>query len=91
LSSTPFPLFSISFSDPPLSKSKTQIPTPQTHTQKSPHKHNRLQQYAREARAEYATLGDKDLGQLKVFVKGLPKLAVLDRLTGALFFCRRFF
>jgi hypothetical protein len=28
-------------------------------------------------------LGEKDLMQLKMFVKGLPKLAVLDRLTGA--------
>jgi hypothetical protein len=48
----------------------------------APKNQNRLQQYAREARAEYASLGEKDLLQLKMFVKGLPKLAVLDRLTG---------
>jgi hypothetical protein len=39
----------------------------------------RLQQYAREARKEYSDLGTKDLSQLKTFVKGLPKLLLLDR------------
>ena len=41
----------------------------------------RLQQYARDARREYAELGSKDLSELKNFVKGLPKLLMLDRLT----------
>lgn len=41
----------------------------------------RLQQYARDARKEYAELGSKDLSELKSFVKGLPKLLLLDRLS----------
>eukprot|EP00879_Flechtneria_rotunda_P011579 GHRR01012094.1.p1 GENE.GHRR01012094.1~~GHRR01012094.1.p1 ORF type:complete len:596 (+),score=199.38 GHRR01012094.1:4052-5839(+) len=41
----------------------------------------RLQQYARDARKEYAELGSKDLSELKTFVKGLPKLLLLDRLS----------
>ncbi|WIA30196.1 hypothetical protein OEZ86_000288 [Tetradesmus obliquus] len=41
----------------------------------------RLQQYARDARKEYAELGSKDLSGLKSFVKGLPKLLLLDRLS----------
>jgi hypothetical protein len=40
-----------------------------------------LQQYARDARKEYAELGSKDLSELKSFVKGLPKLLLLDRLS----------
>eukprot|EP00775_Hariotina_reticulata_P010895 gene10895-11049_t len=43
--------------------------------------HMRLQQYARDARKEYAELGNKDLTGLKTFVKGLPKLLLLDRLS----------
>lgn len=41
----------------------------------------RLQQYARDARKEYTELGSKDLSELKNFVKGLPKLLLLDRLS----------
>lgn len=41
----------------------------------------RLQSYARDARKEYAELGSKDLSELKSFVKGLPKLLLLDRLS----------
>ncbi|KAF8069504.1 VPS33 [Scenedesmus sp. PABB004] len=41
----------------------------------------RLQAYARDARREYAELGSKDLSGLKTFVKGLPKLLLLDRLS----------
>ena len=41
----------------------------------------RLQTYARDARKEYAELGSKDLSGLKSFVKGLPKLLLLDRLS----------
>ncbi|EFJ51049.1 hypothetical protein VOLCADRAFT_103690 [Volvox carteri f. nagariensis] len=41
----------------------------------------RLQQYARDARREYSELGSKDLSVLKSFVKGLPKLEMLDRLS----------
>jgi hypothetical protein len=41
----------------------------------------RLQFYARDARREYAELGSKDLSDLKTFVKGLPKVLMLDRLT----------
>eukprot|EP00878_Enallax_costatus_P006042 GHUV01006338.1.p1 GENE.GHUV01006338.1~~GHUV01006338.1.p1 ORF type:complete len:699 (+),score=233.80 GHUV01006338.1:290-2386(+) len=41
----------------------------------------RLQQYARDARKEYTELGSKDLSELKTFVKGLPKLLLLDRLS----------
>lgn len=41
----------------------------------------RLQAYARDARREYAELGSKDLSELKSFVKGLPKLLLLDRLS----------
>eukprot|EP00877_Chromochloris_zofingiensis_P013688 jgi/Chrzof1/8573/Cz03g16010.t1 len=41
----------------------------------------RLQQYARDARKEYTELGTKDLSELKTFVKGLPKLLLLDRLS----------
>ncbi|GAX79670.1 hypothetical protein CEUSTIGMA_g7111.t1 [Chlamydomonas eustigma] len=41
----------------------------------------RLQFYARDARREYAELGSKDLSELKTFVKGLPKVLMLDRLT----------
>lgn len=40
-----------------------------------------MQQYAREARKEYAELGSKDLTGLKTFVKGLPKLLLLDTLS----------
>jgi hypothetical protein len=40
-----------------------------------------LQQYAREARKEYTELGNKDLTGLKTFVKGLPKLLLLDTLS----------
>lgn len=43
--------------------------------------HPRLQQYARDARKEYAELGSKDLSELKSFVKGLPKVLLLDRLS----------
>ncbi len=42
---------------------------------------HRLQQYARDARKEYTELSQKDLTQLKSFVKGLPKLMMLDRLS----------
>ena len=42
---------------------------------------SRLQQYARDARKEYTELGSKDLSELKTFVKGLPKLLLLDRLS----------
>uniref|UniRef100_A0A7S0YFR1 Sec1-like protein n=1 Tax=Polytomella parva TaxID=51329 RepID=A0A7S0YFR1_9CHLO len=42
---------------------------------------SRLQQYAKEARREYNDLAGKDLSQLKVFVKGLSKLALLDRMS----------
>lgn len=41
----------------------------------------RLQAYARDARKEYTELGSKDLSELKSFVKGLPKLLLLDRLS----------
>ncbi|GIL70610.1 hypothetical protein Vretimale_3719 [Volvox reticuliferus] len=41
----------------------------------------RLQQYAREARREYSELGNKDIRELKNFVRGLPKLTMLDRLS----------
>eukprot|EP00798_Chlamydomonas_sp_ICE-L_P015851 gene15851-21978_t len=41
----------------------------------------RLQHYARDARREYTELGNKDLSELKTFVKGLPKLMMLDRLS----------
>lgn len=41
----------------------------------------RLQQYARDARKEYTELSSKDLSELKSFVKGLPKLLLLDRLS----------
>lgn len=41
----------------------------------------RLQHYARDARREYTELGSKDLSELKSFVKGLPKLMMLDRLS----------
>lgn len=41
----------------------------------------RLQQYARDARKEYTELSSKDLSELKTFVKGLPKLLLLDRLS----------
>lgn len=40
-----------------------------------------MQQYARDARKEYTELGTKDLSELKTFVKGLPKLLLLDRLS----------
>ena len=40
-----------------------------------------MQRYARDARREYTELGTKDLSELKSFVKGLPKLLMLDRLT----------
>lgn len=32
-----------------------------------------------DARREYSELGSKDLSELKSFVKGLPKLNMLDR------------
>lgn len=41
----------------------------------------RLQRYARDARREYTDLGNKDLSELKTFVKGLPKLMMLERLS----------
>ncbi|KAG2453701.1 hypothetical protein HYH02_001913 [Chlamydomonas schloesseri] len=41
----------------------------------------RLGQYVQEARREYSELGSKDLSELKSFVKGLPKLNMLDRLS----------
>lgn len=41
----------------------------------------KLQQYAKEARREYVDLGSKELSELKTFVKGLPKLMMLDRLS----------
>jgi hypothetical protein len=44
----------------------------------------RLTQYAREARRDYGELGSKDLTELKSFVKGLPKLLLLDRLSDLL-------
>ncbi|KXZ47472.1 hypothetical protein GPECTOR_35g910 [Gonium pectorale] len=40
-----------------------------------------LTQYALEARREYSELGSKDISELKSFVKGLPKLNMLDRLS----------
>ncbi|KAJ9518384.1 hypothetical protein QJQ45_010290 [Haematococcus lacustris] len=42
---------------------------------------SRLQAAAREARREYEALNSKDLSQLRSFVKGLPKLLLLDRLS----------
>lgn len=44
----------------------------------------RLTRYARDARREYGELGSKDLSELKSFVKGLPKLLLLDRLSDLL-------
>ncbi|PNW75167.1 hypothetical protein CHLRE_12g515550v5 [Chlamydomonas reinhardtii] len=41
----------------------------------------RLGQYVQDARREYSELGSKDLSELKSFVKGLPKLNMLDRLS----------
>lgn len=41
----------------------------------------KLQTYARDARREYADLGSKDISDLKSYVKGLPKLPLLERLT----------
>ena len=41
----------------------------------------KLQNYARDARREYADLGSKDISDLKTYVKGLPKLPLLERLT----------
>ncbi|KAI8464581.1 MAG: Sec1-like protein [Monoraphidium minutum] len=58
-----------------------------THTHTHTHAHtrtHRLTRYAREARREYGELGQKDLGGLKAFVKGLPKLLLLDRLSDLL-------
>ncbi|MEW5312696.1 MAG: hypothetical protein WDW38_004311 [Sanguina aurantia] len=42
---------------------------------------SRLQAYAKEARREYSELGSKDISELKSFVKGLPKVLLLDRLS----------
>jgi hypothetical protein len=52
-----------------------------THPTHCPPSTPRLQQYARDARKEYAELGSKDLSELKSFVKGLPKVLLLDRLS----------
>ncbi len=41
----------------------------------------RLQQHARDARRDYSELGSKDLSELKSYVKGLHRLAGLDRLS----------
>jgi len=45
------------------------------------HAITRLQSAARDARKEYSELSSKGLAELKTFVKGLPKLFLLDRLT----------
>jgi vacuolar protein sorting-associated protein 33A len=45
------------------------------------HTPRRLQSYARDARREYAQLGSRDLSGLASFVKGLPQLLLLDRLS----------
>jgi len=41
----------------------------------------RLAQYAREAQREYAGLSSKDISELKTFVKSLPNVMLLDRLS----------
>jgi len=62
---------------PSLTHTTPQTPTP-TPT------HPSLTQYAREARRDYGELGSKDLTELKSFVKGLPRLLLLDRLSDLL-------
>lgn len=49
-----------------------------------PPERRRLTQYAREARREYGELATRDLSGLKDFVKGLPLLQLLDRLSDLL-------
>lgn len=44
----------------------------------------RLTRYARDARRDYGELGSKGLSELKTFVKGLPGLLLLDRLSDLL-------
>ncbi|KAG1659726.1 hypothetical protein FOA52_012266 [Chlamydomonas sp. UWO 241] len=41
----------------------------------------RLQHYARDAHKEYSELKSKDMTELKTFVKGLPKLMMLEKLS----------
>jgi hypothetical protein len=64
---------------PPNPSPRAPTPHPTQHTHAT-----RLTRYAREARNDYGQLGSKDLSELKSFVKGLPKLLLLDRLSDLL-------